>query len=119
MSETKGLRGEKILLTGATGQLAYSVARKLARDNSVHAIARFSAEGSRARLEAVGLDCIPFDYVEDDLDRLDRDYDYVLHFATTQIPGDEDFERATQFKSWKINIRISSDFKSIFKELKF
>jgi nucleoside-diphosphate-sugar epimerase len=96
MSDVKELRGEKILLTGATGQLAYSIARKLARDNCVHAIARFSAEGSRDRLEAVGLDCIPFDYVEDDLDRLDRDYDYVLHFATTQIPGDEDFERAIE-----------------------
>ncbi|MBW2423700.1 MAG: NAD(P)-dependent oxidoreductase [Deltaproteobacteria bacterium] len=96
MSDIKGLEGEKILLTGATGQLAYSIARKLARENTVHAIARFSAEGSRDRLEALGLDCIPFDYVEDDLDRLDRDYDYLLHFATTQIPGDEDFERAIE-----------------------
>lgn len=90
------LRDQKILLTGATGQLAYSIARNLAVDNTVHAIARFSAEGSRERLEAIGLDCIRFDYVEDDLDRLDRDYDYVLHFATTQIPGDEDFERAIE-----------------------
>jgi len=87
---------QKILLTGATGQLAYSIGRSLADRNRVHAIARFGAPGSRERLEAAGMECLPFDYVNDDLGRLDSDYDYVLHLATTQTPGDDDFERAIE-----------------------
>lgn len=90
------LSGQKILLTGATGQLAYSIGRNLAGRNRVHAIARFGAPGSRDRLEAAGLECIAFDYVHDDLAELDEDYDYVLHLATTQSPGDDDFENAIE-----------------------
>ncbi|MAG32160.1 MAG: hypothetical protein CL908_14855 [Deltaproteobacteria bacterium] len=90
------LARQKILLTGATGQLAYSIGRSLADANTVHAVARFGAEGSRERLEAEGLECIQLDYVSDDLGRLDDDYDYVLHLATTQVPGDTDFERAIE-----------------------
>lgn len=90
------LSGQKILLTGATGQLAYAIGRSLALANRVHAIARFSAEGSRERLEAVGLECRQFDYVRDDLESLDEDYDYVLHLATTQAQGDTDFEHALE-----------------------
>lgn len=90
------LTGTKILLTGATGQLAYSIGRSLVSANQVHAIARFRAEGSRERLEKVGLECRQFDYVHDDLDSLDDDYDYVLHLATTQDPGDSNFERAIE-----------------------
>lgn len=88
--------GQKILLTGATGQLAYSIGRTLASSNRVHAIARFGAEGSRERLEDVGLECRRFDYVHDDLASLDDDYDYVLHLATTQAQGDSNFERALE-----------------------
>ena len=90
------LKGQKILLTGATGQLAYAIGRSLAAANRVHAIARFGAEGSRERLETVGLECRQFDYVNDDLEGLDEDYDYVLHLATTQAPGDTDFEHALE-----------------------
>lgn len=90
------LANQKILLTGATGQLAYPIGRFLAEDNRVHAIARFGSPGSRERLEAAGMTCTRFDYVNDDLSALDDDYDYVLHLATTQDPGDEDFERAIE-----------------------
>jgi len=90
------LSGNKILLTGATGQLAYAIGQHLAPANRVHAIARFSAAGSRERLEEAGLECRKFDYVHDDLDSLDDDYDYVLHLATTQEPDDSDFERALE-----------------------
>jgi UDP-glucuronate 4-epimerase len=90
------IRNQKILLTGATGQLAYAVGKDLGAENSVHAIARFGSPGSRERLEEAGLECIPFDYVHDDLARLDDDYDYVVHLATTQAPGDDDFERAIE-----------------------
>jgi UDP-glucuronate 4-epimerase len=88
------LNNSKILVTGATGQLAYSIVSKLTATNTVHTIARFGAPGSRDKLEAVGAKCIKLDYVSDDLSVLDSDYDYVLHFATYQIPGGNDFEEA-------------------------
>jgi UDP-glucuronate 4-epimerase len=101
MSETTSsapseLSGQKILLTGATGQLAYSIGANLAHRNTVHAVARFGGAGSRERLADAGLECIRFDYVHDDLSDLDDDYDYILHLATTQSPGDDDFERALE-----------------------
>ena len=88
------IENSKLLVTGATGQLAYSIVSKLASDNTVHAIARFGAPGSVDKLEAVGATCIKLDYTSDDLNQLDDDYDYVLHFATYQVPGGEDFDEA-------------------------
>lgn len=88
--------GNKILLTGATGQLAYSVGCELAKNNDVVAIARFGAKGSRERLEAAGMRCQVHDYVNDDLSLLDEDFDYIVHLATTQAPGDDDFENAIE-----------------------
>ena len=49
------LQDAKVLITGATGQVAFPVARALAPNNEVHALARFTAEGSRERLEALGI----------------------------------------------------------------
>ena len=90
------IKNQKILLTGATGQLAYAIGKDLGANNRVHAIARFGSPGSKERLEAAGLECIRFDYVHDDLSQLDSDYDYIVHLATTQAPGDDDFERAIE-----------------------
>lgn len=88
------LENSKILITGATGQLAHYITSKLSPNNTVHAMARFGAAGSVDKLEAIGVTCIKADYATDDLSHLDADYDYVLHFATYQVPGGEDFEEA-------------------------
>ncbi len=88
------MQNKKILITGATGQIAGDVARYFAANNTVHAIARFTAENSRQPLEEAGVECITFDFANDDLHQLDIDYDDVLHLATTQMQGDTDFERA-------------------------
>ncbi|WP_194842528.1 NAD(P)-dependent oxidoreductase [Endozoicomonas sp. OPT23] len=88
------LIGQKILITGATGQLAWYIASNLAKDNDVHAMARFSAEGSMDRLLEAGMSCIKRDYASDDLSDIEPDFDYVLHFATYQIAGSEDFDEA-------------------------
>ncbi len=88
------MQNQKFLITGATGQIAGDIARHLAPNNTVHAIARFSAEGSRDALEQSGVECIKMDFAGDDLGQLDRDYDYIMHLATTQVPKDMDFERA-------------------------
>ncbi|WP_279243314.1 NAD-dependent epimerase/dehydratase family protein [Candidatus Litorirhabdus singularis] len=88
------LHNSKILVTGATGQLAHFIVSRLAPDNTVHTMARFGSPGSMDKLEAIGATCIKADYASDDLSHLDDDYDYVLHFATYQVPGSEDFEEA-------------------------
>lgn len=49
------LSGKKILITGATGQVAGPIAHTLARDNEVWCLARFTKPGSRAALEAHGI----------------------------------------------------------------
>jgi nucleoside-diphosphate-sugar epimerase len=88
------LENSKILVTGATGQLAYYIVSKLVQSNTVHTMARFGAPGSTEKLEAIGAICIKADYATDDLSHLDDDYDYALHFATYQVPGGVDFEEA-------------------------
>lgn len=88
------LENSKILVTGATGQLAHFIVSKLTPANTVHTMARFSAPGSMEKLEAIGARCIKADYATDDLGQFDADYDYVLHFATYQVPGSMDFEEA-------------------------
>lgn len=94
--ETSQMTDKKFLVTGATGQIARYLAEQLAVENTVHAIARFSSESARERLENAGVTCIKFDFVNDDLDQLDDDYNYVLHLATTQERGDLDFDNAIE-----------------------
>ena len=91
------IEGEKILITGPTGQVAYAIAVELAKKNDVHALARFGKPGSRDRLERHGMQCIAGDFVSDDLGSLiDDDYDRVLHFAVNQQAGKADFEYAIE-----------------------
>ncbi len=71
----------KVLITGAAGQVAFPIARALVKNNEVHALARFSAQESRAKLEALGIRCIKKDYALDDLSDVPENYTHVLHFA--------------------------------------
>ena len=75
------LQDAKVLITGAAGQVAFPVAKALAPNNEVHALARFTAGGSREKLEALGIRCIKRDYALDDLSGVPDDYTHVLHFA--------------------------------------
>src|SRR5512144_1369219 len=61
------LRGARILITGPAGQVAFPLARSLARDN-----------------EAVGVRCVAADLGSDALDAVPGDVDVVLHFAVAK-----------------------------------
>jgi len=78
------LRGARILITGPAGQVAFPLARSLARDNDVVGVARFSRAGDRERLEAVGVRCVAADLGSDALDAISGDVDVVLHFAVAK-----------------------------------
>jgi UDP-glucuronate 4-epimerase len=78
------MRGSKILITGATGQVAVPVAEALAADNEVWGIARFTDGGARERLEKAGVRCEPVNLAAGEFDGLPSDFDYVLNLAVAK-----------------------------------
>ena len=78
------LKGEKIVVTGATGQVGFPVAVALAKDNEVVAPARFSDPKARERLETAGVRCVTADLGAGQLDEIPSDPTYVLHFAVSK-----------------------------------
>ena len=75
------LSGEKILITGATGQVANPVAKALAGDNEVWAVARFGNARAREDLEDSGVQCAVVDLALGDYSGVPSDIAYALHFA--------------------------------------
>jgi len=78
------LRDARILVTGATGQVALPVALGLAANNEVIAVARFKDAALRARLEAAGVQCIAVDMARGVFDGVPDDVDYVCNFAVVK-----------------------------------
>ncbi len=81
--------GSRIVLTGVTGTVGAPVATALAADHDVIGVARFTDPSARARLEASGVTCVPFDLVDGDYATLPDDVDHVAHFAVSHT-GDWD-----------------------------
>jgi len=87
------LSGQKILITGPAGQIAYPLAGYLARDNEVWGVARFGRAESRAKVEALGVTTRAVDLAAGDFDDLPDDFTYVLHLAAYQ-EGGADYDAA-------------------------
>ena len=83
------LEGRKILITGPAGQIAFPLAERLARENEIWGIARFSDAASRDRCEQAGVTTRVVDLAEPDWQDLPDDFDYLLHLAAAIIPGDD------------------------------
>jgi nucleoside-diphosphate-sugar epimerase len=81
------MKGEKILVTGPAGQIAFPLCSYLAADNEVWGIARFGDPESRQRVEAAGVTTRVIDLGAGDFGDLPDDFTYVLHLATFQGPG--------------------------------
>lgn len=92
------LEKEKILITGPTSQVAFPLARELARHNDVYGLARFSKDEDRARLEQAGVTPLKADLAEDSLDGIPDDFDYVLNFAVVKT-GNFDHDLAANAES--------------------
>ncbi|MEZ4282847.1 MAG: NAD(P)-dependent oxidoreductase [Myxococcota bacterium] len=82
------LEGRKILITGPAGQIAFPLARALARSNEVWGIARFSDPASRKEVEAAGIRTLAIDLAQPDFSELPRDFTHLLHLAAA-IAGDD------------------------------
>jgi nucleoside-diphosphate-sugar epimerase len=87
------LSDEKILITGPTSQVAFPLARELAKHNQVYGLARFRSPEQRERIESIGVRCLQADLAEDSLDGVPRDFDYVLNFAVVKS-GNFDYDLA-------------------------
>lgn len=87
------MRGQKILVTGATGQVAFPIARWLAGDNAVWGAATLRDKMASDRLEQAGIRPVRIDLDDSDVAELPDDFDYVLHFAFTR-GGADMFDRA-------------------------
>jgi nucleoside-diphosphate-sugar epimerase len=78
------LRGEKILVTGPTSQVAFPIARDLARHNEVLGLARFSKPADVERVEAAGVRPLRVDLAAGDLEAVPEDVTLVLNFAVVK-----------------------------------
>lgn len=75
------IRGEKILVTGVHGAVAFPLASALAADNEVWGVARFTDPATRTKVEAAGITAYAADTAADELHDLPDDFTYVLHLA--------------------------------------
>lgn len=79
------IEGKRVLVTGATGQVARPLAEKLNENNTVIAAARFSDPAAKKELEAIGIETAYFSMGDDDLSGL-PDVDYVFHCGANVDP---------------------------------
>ena len=93
------LDAEKILITGATGKIAFPIARALARNNEVWGAARLRDEQDRDRLAAADIRPLPLDMSTAEFGQLPDDFTYVFHAAVD--PGTESWPKAVDTNAQK------------------
>ena len=98
------LNGEKVLITGPAGRIAYGIAKTLASDNEVWGLARFSDASVRAEVEALGVTTRAIDLGNPDFSELPSDFTYLLHVAAD---FGEDYERGLQVNAEGTGLLLS------------
>jgi nucleoside-diphosphate-sugar epimerase len=84
------LSDKKILITGASGQVAGPIAAALAADNEVWCLARFMNPFARADLERQGMTCVSWSLGSDDFSEVPDDFTHVIHAAADIFASDWD-----------------------------
>ncbi len=92
------LVGRTLLVTGPAGQIAFPLAARLARDNEVWGLARFSDAAARERCEKAGIRTAVVDLSEPDWSGLPDRVDHLLHLAAVIEPG-LDFDRSIRINA--------------------
>jgi UDP-glucuronate 4-epimerase len=93
------IKSKKILVTGATGQVARPIAESLAKNNEVWCIARFSEPALKAEVEALGIKTWAWTLGDDDFDGLPNDFDYVIHAACNIFDVANDYDACIRFNA--------------------
>jgi len=88
------LDAEKILITGATGKIAFPIARALAAENEVWGAARLRDPAARERLVEAGIKPVALDIGAADFSDLPNDFTYVFHAAVD--PGTDGWDRCVE-----------------------
>jgi nucleoside-diphosphate-sugar epimerase len=78
------LRNEKILITGPTSQVAFPLARELAKQNQVFGLARLSREEDVARLREIAVEPLRVDLAGGSLASVPEDFTYVVNMAVVK-----------------------------------
>ena len=84
---TSVLNGEKILVTGVAGQIAFPIASMLAAENEVWGLARFSRPDDRQRVRDAGITPVACDLGDGNFEGVPTDFTYVVHLAASLAPG--------------------------------
>jgi UDP-glucuronate 4-epimerase len=82
------LTGQKVLITGVTGKIAFPIARALAHENEVWGAARLRNRADRDKLVAAGIHPVALDMSTGDFTGLPDDFGYVFHAAVDPGGGD-------------------------------
>jgi nucleoside-diphosphate-sugar epimerase len=82
------LKGEKVLITGITGKIAFPIARSLAGENEVWGVARLQKAVDHGRLADAGIKPVALDMSVGDFTALPDDFTYVFHAAVDPGLGD-------------------------------
>lgn len=98
--------GRKILITGATGQVAKPITMALAADNDVWALGRFRSAGAGDELSTAGITCVAVDLNEPDFSAVPTDFDYVLNFAVSYAK-DVDFDADIRVNAESLGLLMS------------
>ncbi|KUI47077.1 epimerase [Mycobacterium sp. GA-1199] len=98
------LSGERVLITGPAGRIAYGVAKSLAKDNEVWGIARFSDPAAREEVEALGLTTRSIDLGVGDFGDLPTNFTYLLHIAAD---FGEDYEQGLRVNAEGTGLLLS------------
>lgn len=85
MTTPEPLTGQRILITGVTGQVAGPLSRNLvAAGNTVYGTSRFADPAVKDTVAADGVIPVTVDLETQDLDEIPDDLDYVLHLAVSK-----------------------------------
>ena len=88
------LEGAKVLITGATGKVAFPIARALAARNDVWGAARLRDPADREMLADAGIRAVRLDVSAGAFSSLPDDFTYVFHAAVD--PGDGAWQRCVR-----------------------
>ncbi|WP_422746011.1 NAD-dependent epimerase/dehydratase family protein [Mycobacterium sp. WMMD1722] len=93
------LESEKILVTGATGKIAFPIARALAAHNEVWGAARLRDPADRRKLTDAGITPLTLDMSTGNFSTLPDDFTYVFHAAVDT--GTSDWHRCVDTNAQK------------------
>ncbi|ALJ18892.1 NAD-dependent epimerase/dehydratase family protein [Microbacterium sp. No. 7] len=98
---------KKLLVTGASGQIAGALAGSLAaRGHEVWGVARFGDEERRREIESRGVTTRRVDLADPDWSGIPADFDHVLHLAVQMGPS-TDWDRAIEVNALGTGALIS------------